>query len=153
MKDRHARWLDYAASQGEYSNALHFSHCDLDGVDFSGMDLFEASFYGCSLRGANFADTELKDVKFDDCDLTRADFSGAVFQTTDFDGSILMDMTGLDYVPVLPDIDKAVLAAVSQPDCTLDMDGWHGDNDDKNPCGTTHCRAGWAIHLAGKGRD
>ena len=29
---------------------------------------------------------------------------------------------------------------------TLDMGSWH--NADK--CGTTHCRAGWAIFLAGK---
>jgi hypothetical protein len=27
----------------------------------------------------------------------------------------------------------------------LDMRNWHGDDD--NPCGTTHCRAGWAVHL------
>ena len=28
------------------------------------------------------------------------------------------------------------------------MASWHGR--DGNACGTTHCRAGWAIHLAGE---
>jgi len=34
------------------------------------------------------------------------------------------------------------LAAVSQPNA-LDMSTWH-------TCETTHCRAGWVVHMAGK---
>ena len=49
------------------------------------------------------------------------------------------DLSG---IPVVPDIDRAILEAVSQPGACLDMSCWH-------QCGTTHCRAGWAIHLAG----
>jgi hypothetical protein len=45
-------------------------------------------------------------------------------------------------IPVVPDIDKAIYAACSQPGA-LDMSDWHS-------CGTTHCRAGWAVHLAGE---
>lgn len=45
-------------------------------------------------------------------------------------------------VPVIPDINQAVFAAVSQPGA-LDMSRWH-------TCGTTHCRAGWVVHLAGE---
>ena len=45
-------------------------------------------------------------------------------------------------VPTIPDIHKAVYAAVSQPSA-LDMSSVH-------VCETTHCRAGWAIHLAGE---
>jgi hypothetical protein len=44
-------------------------------------------------------------------------------------------------VPVVPDIDAAILAAITDGG-GLDMKKWH--------CGTTHCRAGWAIHLAGE---
>jgi hypothetical protein len=44
-------------------------------------------------------------------------------------------------IPVVPDIDKAIYAACSQPGA-LAMSKWH-------TCGTTHCRAGWAVHLAG----
>ncbi len=35
----------------------------------------------------------------------------------------------------------------------LKMDTWHEDNDKDSEgayCGTTHCRAGWVIALAGK---
>lgn len=45
-------------------------------------------------------------------------------------------------IPVIPDIHKAVFAAVSQPKA-LDMGAWH-------TCETTHCRAGWVVHLAGE---
>lgn len=45
-------------------------------------------------------------------------------------------------LPILaiPDIDRAILAAAERDG--LNMSRWH--------CGTTHCRAGWAVHLAGK---
>lgn len=43
-------------------------------------------------------------------------------------------------------LDARILAAVTTSGGTLDMSDWHSDGE----CGTTHCRAGWAIHLAGK---
>jgi hypothetical protein len=42
---------------------------------------------------------------------------------------------------VIPNIHAAVLAAATQPNA-LDMSSWH-------QCDTTHCRAGWVVHLAG----
>lgn len=60
-------------------------------------------------------------------------------------------------VPVLENIDAAILKAVEVEGHTLEMDRWHDGDDgwfryeEKPPlCGTTHCRAGWAIHLCGK---
>ncbi len=48
-------------------------------------------------------------------------------------------------VPVIARLDAKILDAISKDGCRLDMSDWHhGD-----PCGTTHCRAGWAVHLAG----
>ena len=44
-------------------------------------------------------------------------------------------------MPVIPDIHQRVYEAVSQPGA-LRMDSWH-------TCETTHCRAGWVVHLAG----
>lgn len=43
--------------------------------------------------------------------------------------------------PVIPNIHAAIWAAASQPGA-LDMSQWH-------KCETTHCRAGWAVTLAG----
>ncbi len=45
-------------------------------------------------------------------------------------------------VPVIPDIHKAIYAAASQPKA-LKMSNWH-------TCANTHCRAGWAVTLAGE---
>ena len=44
-------------------------------------------------------------------------------------------------MPVIPDIHKAIYAAASRPD-SLNM-------RDVHTCENTHCRAGWAITLAG----
>jgi hypothetical protein len=49
-------------------------------------------------------------------------------------------------VPVIPHIDAAIVAAI-QSGGRLHMRSWHGRSN--NWCGTTHCRAGWAIALAG----
>lgn len=42
----------------------------------------------------------------------------------------------------IPNIHQAIYEAASQPNA-LDMSNWH------HSCGTTHCRAGWAVTLAG----
>ena len=64
-------------------------------------------------------------------DLIGADLSGA-----DLSGAI-----GLPDAPVIAGIDVAILAAI-EAGGGLDMSSWHA-------CETTHCRAGWAITLAG----
>ncbi len=46
-------------------------------------------------------------------------------------------------VPVIPDIDRRILSAIEGGAGTLDMSSWH-------TCETTHCRAGWAVALAGE---
>jgi predicted metal-dependent hydrolase len=47
----------------------------------------------------------------------------------------------IEPIPVIEDIHAKMLAAVSQPKA-LNMCEWH-------TCETTHCRAGWAVTLAG----
>jgi hypothetical protein len=44
-------------------------------------------------------------------------------------------------VPVIENIHQKVYEAVNRPNA-LDMTDWH-------TCDTTHCRAGWVVHLAG----
>jgi hypothetical protein len=43
-------------------------------------------------------------------------------------------------IPVIEDIHEKLYVAVSHPNA-LNMDEWH-------TCKTTHCRAGWVVHLA-----
>ena len=45
-------------------------------------------------------------------------------------------------IPKIDNIHSAVLEAASKPGA-LNMGTWH-------TCGTTHCRAGWVVHLAGE---
>ena len=49
-------------------------------------------------------------------------------------------------IPSIPKIDAVIMAEIEKGG-TLDMTCWHGP---KGWCGTTHCRAGWAVHCAGK---
>jgi hypothetical protein len=46
-------------------------------------------------------------------------------------------------VSAIPDLDAQILDAIEVGGGALDMSTWH-------TCETTHCRAGWAITLAGK---
>lgn len=45
-------------------------------------------------------------------------------------------------VPIIKNLHQEVYKAASQKDA-LKMDVWH-------TCETTHCRAGWVVHLAGE---
>ena len=94
------------------------------GADLAGAYLAGANLAGAYLAGANLADAYLADAY-----LARA----LKIEPTD--------------IPVVPNIDAAILQAI-EAGGRLDMSRWHGPND--HWCGTTHCRAGWAIHLAGE---
>jgi len=61
-------------------------------------------------------------------------------------------------IPVIHNIDSAILAEVERNSALFCMAHWHSELDRDGEhyttiCGTIHCRAGWAIALAGqKGR-
>ncbi len=70
-------------------------------------------------------------------------------------GAEYCEFNGIDRATapyVVPNIDAAILTALeSEKTHGLDMSGWHGqDCDETNWCETTHCRAGYAICMAGK---
>ena len=77
-------------------------------------------------------------------DSRRADLSGADLRDANLRDANLRGAVGLPYVPIVQNIDQRILAAVEADSKALDMSQWH-------TCETTHCRAGWAIHLAGDG--
>ena len=51
-------------------------------------------------------------------------------------------------VPIVEDLDAKILEAL-ETGGTLEMGTWHGDE----VCGTTHCRGGFAVHLAPGGYE
>ena len=103
----------------------------------NGADLRGADLRGADLRGADLRDADLRGAVLSDADLSGADLSGA-----DLRGAVLRDADLRDFPVTIPEIHKAVYEAASAPGA-LDMRNWH--------CGTTHCRAGWVIELAGPG--
>jgi hypothetical protein len=113
---------------------------DLGGADLRGANLSDADLGGADLRGANLSCADLRDADLRDADLRGADLRCANLRCADLRGA---DLGGADLIPTLENIDAKILAAVEAPGNCLDMQNWH-------VCQTTHCRAGWAIHLCGK---
>ena len=108
---------------------------DLLGADLLGADLRGASLSGADLRDADLRGADLRGASLRDADLLGADLRGADLGGADLSGA------SLGAAPVIEDIHAKVYAAASQPGA-LDMGRWH--------CGTSHCRAGWVVTLAGK---
>ena len=98
----------------------------------------KADFRNVDLRFAN-----LSRMSFENVDLSGADFRGANLVRTNFSGA---DLRGA----IFDDMDaykvcglhEKMLAAIDRGG-SLDMSHWHS-------CQTKHCRAGWAVTLAGK---
>lgn len=94
--------------------------------------------------------------------MSRADFEKLLSESDDAGH---LDSFQLDLleehevsVPVVKDLDAEILKAIERGG-KLEMHTWHGrlcpgfhgeSRLRAEVCGTTHCRAGWAIHLAGE---
>ena len=103
-----------------------------------------------NLRYANLSAANLSAANLRDANLSAADLRDAI------NGPIFTEMSEAGYlkirdefrarhpeIPIVPQLDKTVCELVDKGEGALDMSDWHS-------CETTHCRAGWAIHLAGK---
>ena len=117
----------------------NLSGADLSGADLRGADLSGADLSGADLRGADLRDADMRDTDLRGADLRGADLRDADLRGADLRGA---DLRGIS-IPVIEDIHNRVLAAASKPGA-LDMSHWHSN------CGTTHCRAGWVVTLAGE---
>ena len=95
-----------------------------------------ANLTDADLTGANLTDADLTGAN-----LTRADLTGANLTDANLTGAVLTGAKLPSAVPVVPNIDAAILAAIENGGA-LDMNFWH-------TCETTHCMAGWAVVLAG----
>jgi hypothetical protein len=118
---------------GAYLAGAYLAHADLAGAYLAGAYLAHANLAGANLAGADLADADLAGADLADAYLAHANLAGA----------LKIDPSE---IPVVPNIDAAILEAI-EGGGILDMTAWHGPDD--KWCGTTHCRAGWAVHLAG----
>ena len=111
-------------------------------ADLSGADLSGVKLIGAYLRGADLRDADLRDADLRDCNLRGADLSGANLR-----GAVLSPKEGT-WNPKFSfgvDIDLTLPVKVAKAalrEGALDMGAWH-------TCNTTHCLAGWAVHLSG----
>src|SRR6185312_9227431 len=144
----------------------------LRGANLGDADLGDAYLGGANLGGADLRDADLRDAYLGDAYLRGAKNVPAIPQASDAPAPA--PQTYEEWlaqrpknnaerakryrerhpeVPVVEQLDAKILAAIESGKGRLEMSRWHGDNPrnaDGEACGTTHCRAGWAIHLAGK---
>ena len=117
-------------------------------------NLARADLAGANLAGANLADAYLEGANLADANLAGAKNVGETngsesVQSEPADRKEREKQRALRFrernpdVPVIEQLDAKILAAVTSGKGTLDMSTWH-------KCKTTHCRAGWAITLAGE---
>ena len=125
--------LSDADLSGAYLSGANLSDAYLRGADLSGAYLSDADLSDAYLRGANLRGAYLSDANLRDANLSDADLRGASLSDADLSG-----------VPEIKDIHKIVYAAATATSESFDMGDWH-------TCETTHCRAGWVVHLAGAG--
>lgn len=131
------------------SHKTNLSDADLSEANLTGACLRGACLRGACLRGAHLSEADLSDANLrgadlSDADLSDADLSGADLRGADLSGASLSeDKIGPYIIPTVPEIDRAILAEINISGNALKMNAYH-------TCETTHCRAGWAVHLAGK---
>jgi hypothetical protein len=96
-------------------------------------DLRDANLRGADLRGADLSYADLRGADLRGADLRGANLRGANLRGAE---ELIIAFDAADRL-------KAVAANALATDAALEMDTWH-------TCNTTHCIAGWAIHLAGE---
>jgi hypothetical protein len=129
--------VKWAFKSGAYLSGAYLSGADLSGADLSGAYLSDAYLSGANLSGADLSGANLSGAYLSVAYLSGADLSGAYLSGADLSGA-----KNTPEIPVIEKIDAKILAAI-EAGGTLDMGSWH-------TCETTHCRAGWAITLAGE---
>ncbi|MBA2741466.1 MAG: pentapeptide repeat-containing protein, partial [Actinobacteria bacterium] len=161
--------LSGADLRGADLRGADLSDANLSGANLHGANLSDANLSGADLSGADLRGADLRGADLRYADLSGADLSGAdligarnvptslaghvdpstpMHAVSDADRQARQLARAKAYrarhptVPVVEDLDAKILAAVAAGG-KLDMIDWHS-------CATTHCRAGWAIHLAGE---
>ena len=119
-------------------------HADFNGSNFSWSNLTGSTLCTSSLNGTNFTQANIKNSNLNNVQIKDAIFHKAMLRGSAFSMDCLMipEFRSADFgkVPKIKNIHQTVYQAASVPGA-LDMTRWH--------CGTSHCRAGWVVTLAG----
>ena len=137
-----AKFNAYRADHPEQK--IDFYSTDLYHANLRYAKLAEASLQGADLRYAGLRDADLRGADLRGADLRGADLRGADLEGVTFSLAKLKGAKLPYDAPAVPGIHQQLADAVNENN--LDMEVWH--------CGTTHCRAGWVVTLAGEaGRE
>lgn len=123
----------------------HLAGIDLSGADLDGADLGGAYMAEAILRGASLNKTDLRNADLSGADLRGVDLSEAVL--SDFVNLSRANLDGATLpqgVPTVDDLDRRMMESAWSSETALNMTTWH------SVCGTSHCRAGWTVTLAGE---
>ena len=135
----HAKWL-----RGEDDGQrLNLSYANLRSADLRSADLRYADLRYAVLRSADLRYADLRYAVLSYANLRSAVLRSADLRSADLRSADLRSATGLIIASDAADRLKAVAANALATDAALEMNTWH-------TCNTTHCIAGWAIHLAGE---
>jgi hypothetical protein len=136
----HAKWLLCSRGGGQrlVLRGADLRNDNLHNADLRSADLQGADLRNADLRGAKLCHANLRNADLRSADLSYTDLSFASLHEADLSG-----VNGLIIASDAADRLKAVAANALATDAALEMGAWH-------KCNTTHCIAGWAIHLAGE---
>ena len=148
---------------GEAVKVAYKIGADIRGTDLCGVNLCFFNLYGANLHNVNLRDANLRGVIMHNVDLRNASLYGASLHNVDLRGADLRgadlryadlrgtnlsgaNLSGAKFTVieagiVVPSLHRKIIQAIDAGG-KLDMREWH-------VCETTHCRAGWAVHLAG----
>ena len=161
--DLRGAYLGGANLRGAYLRGADFGGAYLWGANLGGAYLRDANLRGANLRDANLRDANLRDANLRGANLRDANLSGANLRGANLGDANLGDanlrdanlrgaslrdanLSGANWIPKIENIHRRIFDAASK-DGALDMSDWHRNGY----CGTTHCRAGWTVVLAGEG--
>ncbi|MGB8630416.1 MAG: pentapeptide repeat-containing protein [Xanthobacteraceae bacterium] len=143
--------LDGAYLYGTNLADAYMARANLDGAymaraNLDGAYMIRANLDGAYMAGANLAGANLDGANLAGANLADADLDGAYMAHANLDGANLYGTGEIkdEEIPAIANIDATILAEIEKGG-TLKMSGWHGPD---GWCGTTHCRAGWAVHCA-----
>jgi uncharacterized protein YjbI with pentapeptide repeats len=131
LKGANLRWADLKGADLIGAN--------LEGADLKGADLIGANLRWANLEGANLRGADLRGANLEGANLRWANLEGADLRWDNLKGA---NLEGIPPIPIIKNIDTKILEAIKSGG-KLAMDSWH-------TCGMTHCRGGWAVHIAGE---
>jgi hypothetical protein len=133
--------LAYANLTGAYLAGANFTYANLAGADLTDANLAYANLTGANLTGANLTGANFTYADLADAYRSESD-PPTPFVPPDYAARAARYRERHPDAPVVDRLDSRILEAVTSGGGKLDMGRWHS-------CATTHCRAGWAITLAG----